>query len=56
VIFQGNARGKIKSISGTLANNATAIENVKNDAVKAINKKSLIKYYPVISLGVSYKF
>jgi len=56
VLFQGNARGKIKSISGTLANNATAIENVKNDAVKAINKKSLIKYYPVISLGVSYKF
>ena len=56
VLFQGNARGKIKSITGLAANDTTAIENVKNDIVKAINKKSLIKYYPVISLGVSYKF
>ncbi len=56
VLFQGSARGKIKSISGLAANDATTIENVKEDVVKAVNKKKLIKYYPVLSLGVSYKF
>ncbi len=56
VLFQGSARGKIKSISGTLASNTQAVDDVKKDVVKAINKKKLIKYYPVISLGVSYKF
>jgi len=56
ILFQGNARGKIKSISGQAVNKAQAIDDVKNDAVKKINKNKLIKYYPVISLGVSYKF
>lgn len=56
VLFQGNARGKIKSISGALANNATAIQNVKDDVIKAVNKKKIIKYYPVAALGISYKF
>jgi len=56
VLFQGKVRGKVKSISGTLSNNATAVENVKEDVVKAANKKKLLQYYPVIAVGVSYKF
>lgn len=56
ILFQGKVRGKIKSISGLAANDATTIENVKEDAVKAANKKKLLKYYPVVALGVSYKF
>lgn len=56
VLFQGNVRGKINSISGLAANDATTIENVKNDVVKAANKKKIIKYLPVISIGISYKF
>lgn len=56
VLFQGSARGKINSISGQLSNNSAALDNVKEDVMKQINKKSWIKTYPVISLGVSYKF
>lgn len=56
ILFQGSVRGKVKSISGTLSNNAAAIGNVKDDVVKAANKKKLLKYYPVIAVGVSYKF
>lgn len=56
VLFQGNARGKIKSITGLAGTQAAVIENQKNAIVKQINKQSWLKTYPVISLGISYKF
>lgn len=56
VLFQGKVRGKINSMTGLLANNSQAISDVKDEIVDEANKKTLIKVYPVISLGVSYRF
>ena len=56
VLFQGSARGKIKEITGLAANGAGVIEAEKDLILRQINKQQWIKTYPVISLGISYKF
>lgn len=56
VLFQGKVRGKVYSITGLSANNPQAINDVKDKIVEEVNKKTLIKVYPVVSLGVNYRF
>lgn len=56
VLFQGKVRGKINSISGLLANNPQTISDVKDEIVDEVNKKTIIKAYPVVSLGLNYRF
>jgi hypothetical protein len=56
VLFQGKIRGKVDSISGLAVNKAQAISDAKDDIVNTANKSRWLKTYPVISLGLSYKF
>lgn len=55
VLFQGKVSGKVNSISGRLKGDAQAVNDVKDDITKTLNK-SWIKTYPVIAIGLSYKF
>jgi hypothetical protein len=56
VLFQGKVRGKVNSITGLLRNDPQTISDVKDEVVNEVNDKTWIKAYPVISLGVNYKF
>lgn len=56
VLFQGKVRGKVDNITGLLRNDPRAINDVKDEVVNEVNKKAWIKAYPVISLGINYKF
>lgn len=56
VLFQGSARGKINRMTGLAANNPLAIQDAKDEVLKEVNKRGWIKAYPVISLGINYKF
>jgi len=56
VLFQGKARGKVNNITGLLRNNSQAINDAKDEVVNEVNNKTWIKAYPVISLGINYKF
>jgi hypothetical protein len=56
VLFQGKVRGKVNNITGLLRNDPQAISDVKDEVVNEVNDKTWIKAYPVISLGVNYKF
>lgn len=54
-LFQGKLRGKVEKISGLLATQSQAINDAKDEIVKELNK-SWLKVYPVIKLGVTYRF
>lgn len=56
VLFQGKVRGKINNITGLLRNDSQTISDVKDEIVDEANKKTWLKAYPVISLGINYKF
>lgn len=56
ILFQGKARGKVDSISGMAVNRTQAINDAKDNLVNTANKSRWLKTYPVISLGLSYKF
>lgn len=56
VLFQGKVRGKVNKITGALASQARAINDMKDYTVAEVNKSRLIKTYPVLSIGLSYKF
>lgn len=56
VLFQGNVHGKVNSITGLAVNKRQAISDAKDEIVRKANNIGLLKVYPVISLGISYKF
>lgn len=56
VLFQGKVRGTVNSITGLSANDPQAINDVKDEIVEEANKRALVKMYPVVSLGVNYRF
>lgn len=54
VLFQGKARVSI-SADGQAANDQAFLDDLKNDATEALDKP-VLKYFPVVSLGVIYRF
>jgi len=54
MLFQGKARANI-SATGTYSNNANMLANLKTSAEQAANKP-WIRYYPVVALGLVYRF
>jgi hypothetical protein len=56
VLFQGQVRGKITKLTGLLAAVPQVFDDVKTYATNEVNKNRFIKAYPVLSIGLSYKF
>jgi len=54
VLYQGNAHATVTA-TGTYTNNSRLLADVKSEAEKAANK-NWIRFYPVISLGLKYRF
>lgn len=56
VIFTGSPKLELSSTGGTLSNNATLQQNLEQERKKAEDDVSNISVYPVVSLGVAYRF
>lgn len=56
VLFQGKVKGRINKMTGAFAANSQALNDMKDYVASEVNKQSLIKAYPVVSIGISYKF
>ncbi len=54
VLFQGKVRADV-SATGLYANNQKALADIKYDVEQATNK-SWVRFYPVVALGVKYRF
>lgn len=57
ILFQGKAKAKVTELTGLAA--AALPQDIKNfekEAEDQINKYSLVRLYPVVSLGVCFKF
>ncbi|NTW69450.1 MAG: hypothetical protein HGB23_06305 [Chlorobiaceae bacterium] len=55
VMFQGKPNVSLAA-SGPIATNATFITNLANEVADLEDKIKNLQYYPVISLGLAYKF
>ncbi len=55
VVFQGSPDVNLKA-TGTLANNPTFQQNLKYEEKELQDELDKFEYYPVITLGMSYKF
>ena len=56
VVFTGTARVALTSTGGTLSNDAAFLTEVRREEGNVRNDLETYKYYPVASLGLSYKF
>ncbi|WP_321391879.1 hypothetical protein [Emcibacter sp.] len=56
VVFTGSPRVSLTSTGGTLSNNATFQENILQEQQNVADGIDFFRYYPVISLGVTYSF
>lgn len=56
VIFTGTAKVSLSSSGGTFSNNPILLANIIKEENNIQNTLKFFKYYPVVSLGLAYKF
>ncbi|WP_417317788.1 hypothetical protein [Emcibacter sp.] len=56
VIFTGSPRVSLTSTGGTLSDNEIFLENIQQEQQDVADEIDFFRYYPVISLGLTYTF
>ncbi|VAX04568.1 hypothetical protein MNBD_ALPHA03-975, partial [hydrothermal vent metagenome] len=56
VIFTGTPRVDLNSVGGTLSNNAVFLAEIAREEQNVANDLDFFKFYPVVSIGMSYRF
>lgn len=56
VLFQGSPRVDLTSTGGTLSNDPTFLAEVAKEEAQLESDLSNFKYYPVVTLGLGYRF
>ncbi len=56
VIFTGTPRVDLNSVGGTLSNNAIFLAEIAREEQNVADDIDFFKFYPVVSIGMSYRF
>jgi len=56
VIFTGTPRVDLNSVGGTLSNNADFLAEIAREEQNVADDIDFFKFYPVVSIGMSYRF